>query len=105
MRSVREAPGRWLVTALAAAVVTGCGGSAGVDGSDRAGPTLAGLWGSQVELDDGTTAVVDRADVARSVRDPAVEVRDGYAGSMPVYDLSPEEIGALVAYLQTLEAR
>lgn len=62
----------------------GCIGCHSLDGSQRAGPTWAGIWGREEELDDGTTAVVDEEYARESILDPAAKVVSGFnAGVMP----------------------
>ena len=68
------------------------------------GPAWAGSLGSEVELDDGTTTVVDEAYLSRAIADPSAEVRAGYDVSMPSNDLTEEEIDAVVAYIVELNA-
>lgn len=82
----------------------GCVSCHSVDGSGGAGPTLQGIWDSQVELADGSSVTVDRAYVARSLREPRAQIVEGFNGVMPAYDLERDEIDALVAYLRTLDA-
>ncbi len=75
-----------------------------VDGRPGLGPTWQGLWGSEVELTDGSTVVVDEAYVAEAVRDPQASSRADFAGGgMPAADLSDEELADLAAYLQDLQ--
>lgn len=80
----------------------GCTGCHTADGTASTGPTFHELWGSTVELDDGTTAVVDADYVERSIREPGSQVVEGYNPVMPEFDLSDDEIAAVVAYLRAL---
>lgn len=73
-----------------------------VDGSPRVGPTWAGIWGQPVRLDDGSVVTVDAAYVAESIRDPQAKIVEGFAVGMPAFDLSDEDIAALVAYIEAL---
>ena len=67
------------------------------------GPSWDGLYGSTVELDDGTTVVADEAYLTRSIVDPGAEKVDGYAVDMPDYpSLDDDDIAAIVAYIRTL---
>lgn len=61
-----------------------------------------GLYGSEVELADGTTVTADAAYVEESLADPGARVVDGYNHIMPAYEPRPGEVYALVAYLRTL---
>lgn len=80
----------------------GCTSCHTASGDDRSGPTWKGLWGSQVELEDGTTVTADRDYVVRAIREPDAEVVDGYAPIMPDVDLSDAEVDELVAYIEAL---
>ncbi len=66
-------------------------------------PTLNGIFGKTVALEDGTTATVDDAYVRRSIVEPQAQIVAGYEGSrMPVFILTEEEIGLLVDYIRGL---
>ncbi|MCC6673916.1 MAG: c-type cytochrome [Thermomicrobiales bacterium] len=76
-----------------------------IDGSQAVGPTWKGLYGSKVELEDGSTVVADAAYLIESIKDPNAKVVKGFpAGAMPPYGsiLSDENIADLVAYIETL---
>ena len=79
-----------------------CAGCHGRDGSGGVAPQLQGLWGSQVELADGTTVTADAAYVEESIRDPQAKVVAGAVGQMPAFDPTPEDMEALLAYLRSL---
>lgn len=66
------------------------------------GPGWDGLYGSTVELDDGTTVVADDAYLTRAITDPDAQRVDGYATVMPSFDdLSDAEVADLVAYIRS----
>ncbi len=71
-----------------------------------AGPTLVGLWGTNVELADGQVVVADIDYVRRSILDPQAQVVAGYPPIMPTYDgqINEEELLTLVEYIQSLES-
>lgn len=86
---------------------SGCAGCHSVDGSDGVGPTMQGLAGSTVTLDDGSSATADDAYLARAITDPDAEVSEGYdagvmAGAVASqgFDGRPEDVAALVAYIR-----
>ena len=63
---------------------------------------MEGLYGSEVELSDGTTVTVDDAYIRESILDPGAVIVDGYGNVMPKFDLTDEEIAQITAYIQTL---
>ncbi len=65
-------------------------------------PTWNGIWGTQVELEDGTTVLVDEEYVRRSIEEPNADIVAGYNASMPVVPMSEEEKSALVEYIESL---
>lgn len=84
------------------AVSLGCSGCHTTNGDRAQGPTWKGLAGSEVALANGTTVVADRAYLMRSIDDPSAEVVDGFIPLMPDFDLDPEEVEALVSYIEAL---
>lgn len=66
-------------------------------------PTLHGVWGSEVLLEDGRTVVADEAYVRTSITDPGADIVAGYDGRMPVFSLTDSEIDRLVDYVRSLE--
>ncbi|MEM9565815.1 MAG: cytochrome c [Actinomycetota bacterium] len=85
------------------AVERNCVSCHSADGTDGVGPTWRGLAGSVERLRDGSTVVVDRAYLVRSIDEPGVEIVDGFdVVPMPVIELSADEVDALVAYIESL---
>lgn len=81
----------------------GCAGCHGKDGQGGVGPAWTGLAGSTVSLADGTTVVADDDYLRRSITDPRAQVPAGYTIVMPTNTLlTPEQIDALVAYINAL---
>lgn len=83
-----------------------CAACHSVDGTQAVGPTWQGLYGSEVELEDGSTVTADEAYIEESIRDPNAKIHAGYpANVMPSYDgtLSDDQIAQLVAYIRSLE--
>jgi len=69
------------------------------------GPTLRELWGTEVELRDGSTVIADEAYVRESIVEPDAKVVKGYdAGKMKGYveDLSDAEVEALVRLIERI---
>lgn len=75
------------------------------DGSSRVGPSYKGLWGSKVELADGTTAIFNEDYVSESLYEPNKKVVKGFIPSMPTFkgQVSAEEMNALIAYFKSLK--
>jgi len=68
------------------------------------GPTLAGVFGSQVTLDNGTTITADEAYVRESILTPTVKVVKGYTPIMPSFQgqVSEEQILQLISYIKSI---
>ena len=73
-----------------------------IDGAKRLGPTWKGLAGSTVRLSDGTTVTADSAYLRESIEQPRAKVVQDFAPVMPQLDLTPDQVDALVAYIQAL---
>ncbi len=88
----------------AVADATGCMGCHSVDGSESVGPTWLGLFGSEVQLEDGSTVTADEAYVRDSILDPESQIVAGYPKLMPPAYSTLEEgdIEALIAYIKSL---
>ncbi|MEX2425688.1 MAG: cytochrome c [Thermomicrobiaceae bacterium] len=81
-----------------------CSGCHTIDGSEGVGPSLAGLYGSDVSMEDGSTVEVDEDHLVESITDPNAQTREGFPSVMPSFsNLSDDEIAGLVAFIQSLE--
>lgn len=80
----------------------GCVSCHSTDGKRKAGPTWKGLAGSEVQLSNGDSVTADADYLARSITDPGAEIVDSFAPTMPSFDLSPDEVDALVAFIEVL---
>jgi cytochrome c oxidase subunit II len=80
----------------------GCSACHGAAGEGGVGPAWQGLLGSTVTLTDGSTVTADEAYLTRAIKDPQAQVVDGFSVSMPVNQLSDQDIADLVAYISTL---
>ena len=92
--------GRQLSTDLGCA---GCHGGAGR--AATIGPDWTGSWGTEIELDDGSTTIFDAIYVERSVRSPDAQRRAGDWIRMPEYradQLTDAELADIVVYLEEL---
>ncbi|RZA26238.1 MAG: cytochrome c [Proteobacteria bacterium] len=79
----------------------GCMACHQADNNFRA-PTLAGLYGSEVTLQDGTKVTADTTYIRESILEPAAKVSAGYQGTMPSFKglLSDEEIAEITEALK-----
>ena len=81
----------------------GCSGCH-TDKDTPTAPTLHGIYGKEVELDDGSTVTVDDDYLHESIVDPAAKLVKGYSPIMPATyaDLSDDQLNALIAYIKSL---
>jgi cytochrome c oxidase subunit 2 len=70
------------------------------------GPNLVGLFGRQVQLEDGRNVLADENYVRESILVPTAKVVSGFKPIMPPFQglVSEEQLSALVAYVKTLNA-
>ncbi len=68
-------------------------------------PTLVGVYGTEVQLADGSTATVDEAYIRESIKNPQAKIVAGYQAAMPTYEgqISEEQILQLIAYIKSLK--
>lgn len=68
------------------------------------GPTLAGLYGTPVRLDNGSSVVADDAYIRESILNPNAKLVAGYQGIMPTFQgqVSEEQIVQLIAYIKSI---
>ena len=68
-------------------------------------PSLAGLFGRQVELLGGGSLVADENYLRQSIVDPQEKIVAGWQPIMPTYkgQVSEEQLNALVAYIRSLK--
>ena len=73
------------------------------DGTGR-GPGLAGLFGSQVTLANGSTLTVDDSYLRESILRPQVKLVAGYQPLMPTFQgqVSEEGVRSLIEYIKSL---
>jgi cytochrome c oxidase subunit 2 len=83
----------------------GCQGCHSIDGSVQVGPTWLGLYGSERNLDDGSTVVADETYLRTSILEPNAQLVSGFAGIMPAYQgvLSDEDVDAIIEYIKSLD--
>ena len=67
------------------------------------GPTWLDLYGSDVELDDGSVVVAEDDFLKESILEPNTKIVIGYpANAMPQYDLSDEEIADIIEFIKSI---
>ena len=86
------------------ATLKGCTSCHSVDDTTKIAPPWKGLYGSQIELVDGSLVIVDDAYLVESIKDPNAKIVKGFTrGSMPPVSLTDDEINSLVAYIKSVE--
>ena len=67
-------------------------------------PVLQGLFGKEVKLVNGQTAVVDEAYIRESILNPTAKVVAGYQPNMPTFQgqVTEDAILQLIAYIKSL---
>lgn len=75
------------------------------DGTAGIGPTLKGVFGQEVALNDGTSVLADEAYIRESILQPGAKIVEGFIPTMPSYQgqLSERELNGLVEFIKTLE--
>jgi cytochrome c oxidase subunit II len=92
-----EGSGQLLVAA------NGCAACHSINGAQGIGPTWFGLFGSEVELTDGTAVIADEAYLTESIKAPQAKIVAGFETQlMPTYGFTDEQIADIVAYIKTL---
>ncbi len=83
---------------------SGCLGCHAVEGKEKVGPNLGGVFDRKVLLSDGTTVTADEEYLRESILDPKAKVVKGYPAVMPTFkeSLSSDDVGAIIAYLKSL---
>ena len=68
------------------------------------GPSLAGIYGKPVKLNDGTTVMADDAYLRESVLYPSAKIVEGYRPIMPTFkgQVTEEQLLQLIAYIKSL---
>lgn len=86
------------------AVLKGCSACHSVDDTTKIAPPWRGLYGSQVELDDGSFVTVDDDYLIESIEEPNAKIVKGFTrGSMPAISLREDEVSSLVAYIKSVK--
>ena len=69
-------------------------------------PNLAGLYGSKIQLNDGSEVQVNDAYLRDSILSPSSQIAEGYAPIMPTYQgqISEDGLIDLVEYIKSLQS-
>ena len=83
----------------------GCLACHSTDGSELVGPTWQGLYGTQEELENGSTILVDDSYITESIKAPNAKITRGFtAGLMPAtLGVKDEEIPHIIEYIKSLK--
>jgi len=75
------------------------------DGSGR-GPSLTGLYGSQVTLDSGAVVTADESYLRESILNSKAKTVKGYEHVMPTFQglINEDGVAALIEYIKSLQA-
>ena len=70
------------------------------------GPSLQGVFGKPVQLDDGRTVTADENYLRECILDPGAKRVKGFQPVMPTFQglVSEEQVNALVAYIKSISA-
>ena len=66
------------------------------------GPTLQGIWGRPIELEDGSTVVADEAYLRTSIMEPRAQIVKGYRLPMPTNNLDDAEIDRVLDFIEAI---
>jgi cytochrome c oxidase subunit II len=89
------------------ATAFGCQACHSVDGAKSVGPTWKALFGSQVELADGTTVAGDDAYLRNSIINPNAQIHTGFQPNLMPQNfgqqLTEQQILDVIEYIKTLK--
>ena len=73
-------------------------------GPQARGPILRGLWGKQIELQNGGKVTMDEAYIRESIVNPQAKLVAGYLPIMPTFQglVTEEQLLQLIAYIKSL---
>jgi len=68
------------------------------------GPNLRGVYGSQVQLEDGRVVTADENYIRESILNPGAKIVSGFKNIMPSWQgqINDEQLNSLVAYVKSL---
>ena len=96
-----EQTGQRLFTALAC---ISCHGDPSERGAGPRAPSLRGVYGSTVKLNDGQSVTADDGYLRESVLDPGAKIVAGYDNIMPTFQgvVSEDQLLQLLAYIKSI---
>jgi cytochrome c oxidase subunit II len=82
----------------------GCASCHGANGEGGRGPSLLGLFNSNVTLNNGQTAKADEAYLRESIVNPQTKIVNGFSPIMPSFQgqVNEEQLLQVVAYIKSL---
>lgn len=82
----------------------GCASCHGANGEGGRGPSLLGLFNSNVTLNNGQTARADEAYLRESILNPQAKIVNGFGPIMPSFQgqVNEEQLLQVVAYIKSL---
>jgi cytochrome c oxidase subunit 2 len=80
----------------------GCKACHSIDGSPLIGPTWLGLFGSTVQLADGSSVEADETYLSQSIRDPNSQIVAGFNPGMPPLPLTDLQVKDVIEFMKTL---
>lgn len=82
----------------------GCIACHSMDGSKSLGPGWLNMYGRTETLADGSTVLIDDAYIKESILNPNAKVVQGFPPVMVAYDVSDEQLAALIAFVKSISA-
>jgi len=84
----------------------GCASCHGANGEGGRGPTLAGIFGNNQQLESGGTVRVDEAYIRESITNPQAKLVAGFGPIMPTFQgqVSEDQLVQLIAFIKSLHA-
>ncbi|MDZ4723796.1 MAG: cytochrome c oxidase subunit II [candidate division Zixibacteria bacterium] len=75
-----------------------------LDGSVIQGPSFVGYYGTEIQLANGTTVLMDENYIRESILNPQAKVHAGFQPVMPTFQgvLRDRQIDALIAFIKSL---
>jgi cytochrome c oxidase subunit 2 len=80
----------------------GCKACHSIDGSPLIGPTWLGLFGSTVELADGSSVEADETYLTQAIQDPNSQIVAGFNPGMPELPLTDLQVKDVIEFIKTL---